>query len=696
MNLSTTGRGTHRRSDGGCFALLLLGAMLAAYRGFEARTQVAPRVVDVQAPTFRSATEIVAIDAIVTNSQGRFVNNLSRGDFSILEDGEPRPIESLELVDLRRDAVAPQSAAQTVSGLRGRLHILVIDDLHIASDRSPAVRRIADGFLRGAVRPGDQSTLVFSSGMAGAPEPSNDLGTLLAAANRAVGRRPGGGQAGAQLDDARATMATLAAAVETAARFKGLRKALVLISEGLDAGHLEVRSRMAALVGAANRSNVSIYAFDPRGAAGSLGGFASSNTAATALLDDERRAQGYLRDLSAATDGHALLNSGNLSDAFARIQDDTSTYYLIGFRPITTAGREAQLRVHVSRPGLTVRARRTYAPVSEPRQSQAPTPPPAAVPPPPMVAPAAEPSPVPALPLTPEAPVAPAADVTELIRRAGIELERYAAQLSLVVGIERYAQYMSDQQFSRAYSRSLVSEFALVRVKDDWLGFRDVFEVDGKPVGDRQDRLAGIFLKGTADAMPQSRKLTEESARYNLGAMQRNFNVPTMALFFVQPAHAGRFRFRKDGVATLNGTECWRLRYEEAKKPTIIRTSVGKDMPVSGTMWIDPRTGAIHKTQMELAAEATIGGTTRERDRAPWDTEGGSPLRRVKSTVSIAVTYRTDPKLGFLVPAEMIETYEGPAVNRFTGTEGISKVNTRATYSDFKRFETSATLSIPK
>jgi len=233
-------------------------------------------------------------------------------------------------------------------------------------------------------------------------------------------------------------------------------------------------------------------------------------------------------------------------------------------------------------------------------------------------------------------------------------------------------------------------------VKDDWLGFRDVFEVDGKPVGDRQDRLAGIFLKGMADAVTQSRKLTEESARYNLGAMQRNFNVPTMALFFVQPANAGRFRFRKDGVASVNGTDCWRLRYDETKRPTIIRTSAGKDMPVSGALWIDPRTGAIHKTQMELSAEATIGGTTRERDRAPWDTDGGSPLRRVKSTVSISVTYKTDPKLGILVPAEMIEIYEGPALNRFTGAEGISKVNSRATYSDFKRFETSATLTIPK
>jgi hypothetical protein len=51
--------------------------------------------------------------------------------------------------------------------------------------------------------------------------------------------------------------------------------------------------------------------------------------------------------------------------------------------------------------------------------------------------------------------------------------------------------------------------------------------------------------------------------------------------------------------------------------------------------------------------------------------------------------------MGLLVPAEMLETYEAPAVNRFTGREEISRINCRATYSDFKRFETGARV-VPK
>jgi hypothetical protein len=49
-----------------------------------------------------------------------------------------------------------------------------------------------------------------------------------------------------------------------------------------------------------------------------------------------------------------------------------------------------------------------------------------------------------------------------------------------------------------------------------------------------------------------------------------------------------------------------------------------------------------------------------------------------------------------LLPAEMRETYEGPWVGRTTGREALTKVSCVATYSDFKRFETSGRVVIPK
>jgi hypothetical protein len=270
--------------------------------------------------------------------------------------------------------------------------------------------------------------------------------------------------------------------------------------------------------------------------------------------------------------------------------------------------------------------------------------------------------------------------------------------MSVIIGVERYAQWMQNEDAPRAVSKTLVSEFASVRVKDDWDGFRDVYEVDGKPVADRRDRLMELFTQSSASAVQQSRKIASESARYNMGAIQRNFNVPTTALFFVKTENQARFKYRKDGEDHAGGVTVWKVRYEETRTPTIIRTSQGKDMPVHGTLWIDPVQGRVLKTHMEITSEAMVTpdfGSEPIVDRNAVVSRPKWGNRRVNTSASITVTYRQDPSLGLLVPAEMLETYEGPSRSAFTGNETVSKINCRATYSDFKRFETGARV-VPK
>ena len=77
------------------------------------------------------------------------------------------------------------------------------------------------------------------------------------------------------------------------------------------------------------------------------------------------------------------------------------------------------------------------------------------------------------------------------------------------------------------------------------------------------------------------------------------------------------------------------------------------------------------------------------------DTDTGV-VRRLNSSASVTVSYKNDPRLGLLVPEKMMETYEGPTVNTFTGQEEVNKINCSATYSDFRRFETSGRIVAPK
>jgi len=298
--------------------------------------------------------------------------------------------------------------------------------------------------------------------------------------------------------------------------------------------------------------------------------------------------------------------------------------------------------------------------------------------------------------------------LAQVMSLAGRYVAAYAEDMSVVIGTERYVQWMQNDDFLRPVSQVLVSEFALVRVKGDWLGLRDVYEVEGKPVADRKDRLLTLLRQPTEAAIEQGRRICDESARYNLGAIQRNFNVPTTALFFLQPANQTRFRFTKKGEERIEARAVWTVRYQEVQRPTIIRTSQGKDMPVTGTVWIDPTDGRVFKTSMQITIEGRLGGQAdltsdpggfgevvrRQRPGDPHPVFGRE--RSVGSSASITVTYRQDQRLGLLVPAEMSEEYQGPATSRFSGRDTVTRITTRATYSDFKRFETGARVVIPK
>lgn len=279
--------------------------------------------------------------------------------------------------------------------------------------------------------------------------------------------------------------------------------------------------------------------------------------------------------------------------------------------------------------------------------------------------------------------------VDDVIARASRYVVEYADRMAFVIATEEYGQYMEIPNALRPMRRMLVSEYALVRIGDDWEGFRDVFNVDSRPVNERHDRLEKLFLESPEGAVRQARQIADESARYNMGNIKRNFNTPTMALLFLQAKNLGRFKFKKNGEDKVAGIAVWKVRFEEVKKPTIIRTAAGRDMPLDGTFWINPEDGRVLKSHMQMKSDTKLGGPNtdtlgvgaRGAQRDQWD-------RTVHSSASVTVTYKPDAHLGLLVPAEMLETYEGPWKSSIGDEQGTSKINCRATYSDFKRFET--------
>ena len=124
---------------------------------------------------------------------------------------------------------------------------------------------------------------------------------------------------------------------------------------------------------------------------------------------------------------------------------------------------------------------------------------------------------------------------------------------------------------------------------------------------DRDDRLRRLFLEPGADIGAQLQAIQDDSARYNLGIVERNINVPLFLLRFLQPENRPRFSFRLAGTRRAAGVETWRVEFEERVFPTIITDKQGNDVDAKGWFLVDQLTGAIVETALKIEEHESTG-----------------------------------------------------------------------------------------
>ena len=252
--------------------------------------------------------------------------------------------------------------------------------------------------------------------------------------------------------------------------------------------------------------------------------------------------------------------------------------------------------------------------------------------------------------------------------RAHAYVVEYEHDLSGIVAEERWHQRIVRHDGATQRERILQSDYLVFQLlpEEDWFAFRDVFEVDGEPVGNREERFRELFARGPASVVEHAMEIAAESARYNLGDVYRTINLPTFVLAFLRPSNRSRFVFEKLGEETIYGTPTWVMSYREIKEPTFIRTRLGKALKSHGRLWIDPMTGRL------VRSELVTGGD-----------------RTVPERATIVVTYGPQPALGLWVPIEMSEVYDNPR------KKNASRITGSATYSRFRRSEMKARLNPP-
>jgi hypothetical protein len=260
-----------------------------------------------------------------------------------------------------------------------------------------------------------------------------------------------------------------------------------------------------------------------------------------------------------------------------------------------------------------------------------------------------------------------------LLEKAGAYVVGYEEGFSAVVAEEEYMQYLlRDQGSLPMASRSLHSDvlFAPIGGALKWILFRDVYEVDGRAVRDREARLEKLWLESHGSAIEQCRALLQESSRYNLGRTVRNFNIPTIPLLFLHPDNRDRFEFELDGRKKVEGRRCGVVDYREVSRPTLIREE-GQNVFTRGRLYIDESDGAILKTEFALDSRSKEG------------------------RVRVWVSYRWVEELGMWLPHEMNESYESTRPvqerHRLPGSEHVQRdsefINCKAEYKNYRSFK---------
>jgi VWFA-related protein len=364
--------------------------------------------------TFKVTSELVLVSVTVRDKKGALVRGLKQSDFTVLEDGKTQHIQSFDIEDVDQYAQTAPPGGPTQSeaaaaktdlftsrkapsheALRDRrLMVLFLDLSSLQSDDSDRAVDSAKNFVTKQMTPADLVSIVsFDTSLKVVQDFSGDKKLLLSALDKIAGNEGVGQEAGTTgtsegtPDDAGSFVADdtdynlfntdlrLQALSTIAKNLAGIdqKKSILYFSSGMTKTGVENQAQLRAAVNSAVRSNVSIYAVDSRGleamppggiaSSASLRGVSSYSGAAVQNdLDSNFASQETLVTISNDTGGRAFLDSNDFSKAYAKVQADSETYYVLGYRSSNPNrdGRFRRIQVKLNRSDVKLEYRMGY------------------------------------------------------------------------------------------------------------------------------------------------------------------------------------------------------------------------------------------------------------------------------------------------------------------------------------------------
>jgi VWFA-related protein len=305
---------------------------------------------------------LIRMTAVVTNARGEAVPGLRPGDFQIVVDGAPRPLEGVEF------KTGPTST--------GRVLAFLLDEFHVDPASSAAVRDRLLSATDTQLRPGDLVIVFKPLDSLTTIEPTADRDVIRQAIATFEGRKGDYtprttfeekymGQAPEAVIAARAQIVSsaLRALALRLGELENVKPAVVLVSDGFARQRVErsVPANLLSAVRVANRGDVPVYAFAP----------APAPPSPEDGTDDP--AVAALRSVAAQTGGDYHAGVGTFQDGLTRLFRELDSHYVLSYHsPHGDDGRFHSVQITLSKPNTAVRARAGYvAPLAADRRAAA-------------------------------------------------------------------------------------------------------------------------------------------------------------------------------------------------------------------------------------------------------------------------------------------------------------------------------------
>ena len=412
-------------------ALVLATATLAAQA--PATQPPAPADPAAQRPSFRQFIDLVTTDVIVRDGTGQFVADLTKEELTVLEDGVPQEIASVQLVHGGRTfnlqappAPAPQEGIilppeRPTNDAAGRIFLFFVDDLHMNFRDTSRIRQLFQKMNTMLLHEGDMFGVVSTGTSSIAIDLTYDKKRMDEAIKKITGgalkpseliEGPQGPNGNSELKyRAHVAFSTAYEIVGNLSKVQNRRKAVIYVSNGYDFNPFEgsrfgdpnivglkndrynqhtgmeydpftrqsnqfadadLYREVAELTRAANRANATFYTIDPRGLV--AGSDMDEQVDTTEWNNHIRKTQDSLRSIAEETGGFAVINQNDFDKSLKRIDAESSDYYVLGYYSSNPdpLKRTRKIEVKSTRPNLEIWSRKSYSikPPPEPKASK--------------------------------------------------------------------------------------------------------------------------------------------------------------------------------------------------------------------------------------------------------------------------------------------------------------------------------------